>query len=134
ATADHAPAWDDACALFRVASDAAGGTFPRVVTFWGTVYAPSAALDMPVDVLAVPVFNRGVVARMLMLGYNVSTNAAVPIATNVLLASLTNRRVTLTATVGKSKVTADVEVCDYDATPCGGQPNGVKIWSWKVQR
>jgi hypothetical protein len=58
----------------------------------------------------------------------------VPITTDVLLASLTNRRVTLTATVGTSKVTADVEVCDYDATPCAGQPSGVKIWSWKVQR
>jgi hypothetical protein len=134
ATADHAPAYNGACALFRVASDTAGGQFPRVVTFWGTVYAPSAALDMPVDVLTVPVFNRGVVARMLMLGYNVANNAVVPITTDVLLASLSNRRVTLTATEGNSKVTADVEFCDYDATPCGGQPQGVKIWSWKVQR
>jgi hypothetical protein len=132
---DHAPAFGGACALFRVSTDADGGSFPRIATFWGTVYAPSAALDMPVDVLTTPVFNRGVVARMLMLGYNVANNAVVPLSTDVLIASLQNRRVTFTASVGSSKVTADVEFCDHDATPCGTQGiGGVKVWSWKVTR
>ena len=39
-----------------------------------------------------------------------------------------------TATVNGSKVTADVEFCDHDATPCLGGLGGTKIWSWQVTR
>jgi hypothetical protein len=132
---DHAPGYNGACALVKVARDGTdGGHFPRIVAFWGTVYAPSAALDLPVDVLTVPVFNRGVVARMMMLGYNIATDAPAPISTDVLIAALQNRRTVLTATVGSSRVVADVEYCDHDYTPCNGTPNGVKIHTWRVTR
>jgi hypothetical protein len=133
---DHEPGFNGACALVKVARTGSpdGGSFPRIVAFWGTVYAPSAALDLPVDVLTYPVFNRGAVARMMMLGYNIATDAPAPIATDVLIASLQNRRATLSATAGTSTVVADVEFCDHDFTPCGGTPNGVKIRSWKVTR
>ena len=133
---DHSPAYNGACALFSVASNANGGHSPRVAAFWGTVYAPSAALDVPVDVLTVPVFNRGVVARTLMLGYNLAANATVPITTTPITANApANRRVIFTATVpGKTtKLVADVEFCDSacDATHGAGT---TKIWSWTVSR
>jgi Tfp pilus assembly protein PilX len=131
---DHEPGYNGACALVKVARDVDGGSYPRIVAFWGTVYAPSAALDLPVDVLTVPVFNRGVVARMLMLGYNIATDAPAPVATEVLIDSLQNRRMELTATVGGSQVKAEVEFCDHDWTPCNGTPNGVKVRSWRVVR
>ena len=114
-TVDHSPAFNGACALFRVSSNSAGGASPRTVAFWGTVYAPSAALDIQVDVLTVPVFNRGVVARMLMLGYNVQLPQLVPITTTpVVDVQHRNRRMTFTATIaGRStKAVADVEFCD----------------------
>ena len=60
---NHAPGYNGACAVFKVETNANGGHSPRVAAFWGTVYAPAAALDVPVDTLTVPVFNRGVVAR-----------------------------------------------------------------------
>ncbi len=118
---NHSPAYNGACALFSVASNANGGHSPRVAAFWGTVYAPSAALDVPVDILTVPVFNRGVVARMLMLGYNLAADASVPITTTPITANApANRRAVFTATVpGKStSLVADVEFCDTacDAT------------------
>ena len=107
-----------------------------MAAFWGTVYAPSAALDVPVDVLTVPVFNRGVVARMLMLGYNVATNAEVPITTTPITANVArNRRMVFTATVpgATTKLVADVEFCDSacDGTHAAGT---TKIWSWTVTR
>ena len=107
---DHSPAYNDgrpttSCALFKVANDPTSGGdghFPRVVTFWGTVYAPSAAMDVPVDVLSVPVFGRGVVARMLMLGYQVAANAQVPVTTAPLTGGQPqNRTVTLTGQAGR---------------------------------
>jgi hypothetical protein len=133
---DHSPAYNGACALLRVSTDAAGGSYPRVLAVYGTVYAPSAAVDVPVDIMTVPVFNRGVVARMLMLGYNVANNALVPITTVPQSTTLQNRYMTLTASIpGKSTtVTATVEVCDWVATACGGTANGVKVWSWQVNR
>jgi hypothetical protein len=133
---DHSPAYNGACALLRVSTDAAGGSYPRVLAVYGTVYAPSAAIDVPVDIMTVPVFNRGVVARMLMLGYNVANNALVPITTVPQSTTLQNRYMTLTASVpGKStKVSTTVEVCDWVSTPCGGTANGVKVWSWQVSR
>ncbi len=137
---DHSPAYNGACALLRVSDNNNGGSFPRVMTLWGTVYAPSAALDVPVDVMTVPVFNRGVVARMLMLGYNIENNAVVPITTTPLAGVIaTNRHMVLTATIpGKTtRVQADVEFCDTDGTSCSGDPDvtgGTHIWSWKVIR
>jgi hypothetical protein len=132
----HAPAANGACALFQIVADGAGGTAPRVAAFWGTVYAPSAALDVPVDVLSVPVFDRGVVARMLMLGYNVAATAQVPISSTPITANLANnRRMTFTATIpGKStSVTADVEFCDFGCD--SSHPAGsTKVWSWTVTR
>jgi hypothetical protein len=132
---NHSPAYNGACALFSVASDGNGGHTPRVAVFWGTVYAPSAAMDVPVDVLTVPVFNRGVVARVLMLGYQVAANAQVPITTTPITATLpSNRRVVLTASIaGNEKLVADVELCDSacDNTHPAGS---TKIWSWTVTR
>jgi hypothetical protein len=132
---NHSPGYSGACAVFKVSTNSAGGTAPRIATLWGTVYAPSAALDTPVDVLTVPVFNRGVVARMLMLGYNVANDAQVPITTTPLVGSLQNRRMTLTVQVPGSttKIVADVELCDYG---CSNVPAGtrVKIWSWQLTR
>jgi hypothetical protein len=129
---NHSPGYSGACAVLKVDRN---GTAPRIMTLWGTVYAPSAALDTPVDVLTVPVFNRGVVARMLMLGYNVANDAQVPITTTPLVGSLQNRRMTLTAQVPGSTTTivADVELCDYG---CSNVPAGtrVKIWSWHLTR
>jgi hypothetical protein len=87
--------------------------------------------------MTTPVFNRGVVARMLMLGFNSVTSSNVPISTTPLSGSFSDRRMTLTATVtsptGRSgKATADVEICDYTPNPC---TNGTaKVWSWKVDR
>src|SRR5215475_2674817 len=119
-------------------------TTPRaVVTFWGTVYAPSAAMDVPVDVLTVPVFGRGVVARMLMLGYKVATDAQVPVTTAPLTGGQPqNRTVTLTGQAnGKpTKVVATVEFCDFGCpgiAPPAQQPGGkpaVKVYSWQVTR
>jgi hypothetical protein len=150
---DHSPGYDNdgagpnptSCALFKVAADAPGGDghFPRVVTFWGTVYAPSAAMDVPVDVLTVPVFGRGVVARMLMLGYKVATDAQVPVTTAPLTGGQPqNRTVTLTGQAnGKpTKVVATVEFCDLGCpgvAPPAQQPGGkpaVKVYSWQVTR
>jgi hypothetical protein len=133
---DHSPAYNGACALLRVSTDSAGGSYPRVLAVYGTVYAPSAAIDVPVDIMTVPVFNRGVVARMLMLGYNVANNALVPITTVPQSTTLQNRYMTLTASVpGKSTtVSATVEVCDWVASSCGGTAGGVKVWSWQVTR
>ena len=131
---DHSPGYSGASAVFKVENDANGGHSPRVAAFWGTVYTPSAALDVPVDKLTVPVFNRGVVARMLMLGYNVASDASVPITTTPLVGRPLNRRMILTASVTdeSTQVVADVEVCDFG---CNGIPvGGVKIWSWKVLR
>ena len=111
---------------------------------WGTAYTPSAAFDLPVDLLPVPVFNRGVVARMLMLGYNVANNTPVPVVTTPLTgpASGANRAVTLTATIsGKaSKVVAEVEFCDSGCVaqgilpPQSGSPPAVVVHSWQVTR
>jgi hypothetical protein len=132
---NHSPRYSGACAVFKVSGNSEGGTAPRILTLWGTVYAPSAALDTPVDVLTVPVFNRGVVARTVMLGYNVANNAEVPITTTPLVGSFENRRMTLTANVtgASTTVVADVELCDYG---CTNVPPGtrVKIWSWKLTR
>jgi hypothetical protein len=148
---DHSPGYDNdgagpnptACALFKVEGDANGGHFPRVVTFWGTVYTPSAAMDVPVDVLSVPVFGRGVVARTLMLGYNIATDAQVPVTTTPLTGGQPqNRTMTLTGQVsGKAtKVVATVEFCDFGCpgiAPPSQQPGGrpaVKVHSWQVTR
>jgi hypothetical protein len=141
---NHEPAYNGACALFSVASNANGGTAPRVAVFWGTVYAPSAALDVPVDVLSVPVFDRGVVARMLMLGYNVASNAQVPISSTPITANVpNNREVTFTACIGpcgaptgSTKLEADVVFCDstFDPRCTGTAAGGVKVQSWKVTR
>ena len=51
------------------------------------MFAPQAAIDVPVDIMTVPVFNRGVAARMIMLGYNLTNDAPVPITV-----SITSRR------------------------------------------
>jgi hypothetical protein len=130
---DHSPD-PTACALFKI--DSVTGQSPRIAVFWGTVYAPSTALDIPVDIMTTPVFNRGVVARMLMLGFNSTTSSDVPISTTPLSGSFADRRMTLVATVtsaGKvATATADVEICDYTPNPC---LNGTaKVWSWKVDR
>jgi hypothetical protein len=136
---NHEPGYNGACALFSVASNANGGTAPRVAVLWGTVYAPSAALDVPVDVLSVPVFDRGVVARMLMLGYNVAANAQVPISSTPITANVpNNREVTFTATIpgASTKLEADVVFCDstFDPRCAGVAAGGTKIQSWKVTR
>ncbi|MCU1426089.1 MAG: hypothetical protein JWL83_89 [Actinomycetia bacterium] len=138
---DHSPAYNGACAVLRVSDDSNGGSFPRVLTLWGTVYTPSAALDVPVDIMTQPVFNRGVVARMLMLGYNVSNNAIVPITTTPNAGFVQdNRRMTLTTQIpgSSTSVVADVKLCDViDADcPTAGPPGSppVKILSWKVTR
>ncbi|MBV9922894.1 MAG: hypothetical protein JOY78_18850 [Pseudonocardia sp.] len=134
----HEPAYNGSCALFQVATDSAGGSFPRTLTIWGTVYAPSAALDVPVDVMTVPVFNRGVVARMMMLGYNIANNAIVPITTTPNAGFVArNRHMTLAAKVGTTSVTADVKICDYadtdtGPTGCASGDGSVKVLSWKA--
>ena len=112
----------------------------NVAALWGTVYTPSSALDIQPYDLQVPVFNRGFVARMAMLGYNPTGNAVVPITTTPNVQSIVgNRRMTFTANLpGKTtSVTADVEFCD---TTCAGSTQSqsgdlpIKIYSWKVSR
>jgi hypothetical protein len=130
---DHSPD-PTACALFKI--DSVTGQSPRIAVFWGTVYTPTSALDIPVDITTTPVFNRGVVARMLMLGFNSTTSSNTPISTTPLSGSFSDRRMTLVATVTSggraATATADVEICDYTPNPCN---NGTaKIWSWKVDR
>ena len=115
-------------ALFQI--DSVNGQSPRTAVFWGTVDAPSAALDIPVDIMTVPVFNRGVVARMLMLGFNSTNTSSVPISTTPLVGSSVNRSMTLTGTYTnpagqKTTVTATVLLCDFGCS-------GVQILSWKV--
>jgi hypothetical protein len=132
---DHSPAYDGACALLRVSRSTTNPDGNRIVALWGTVYAPSAALDVQVDILTVPVFNRGVVARMLMLGYEIENDAIVPITTTPSVGTLQNRRMTLSAQVPgtTTRVVADVETCDVAA--CGTTPQGrVKVHSWTVER
>ncbi|MBV9922659.1 MAG: hypothetical protein JOY78_17655 [Pseudonocardia sp.] len=139
---DHSPGYNGACALLRVSTDAAGGSFPRVLTMWGTVYAPSNALDVPVDVMTVPVFNRGVVARMMMLGYNVANSAIVPITTTPAAGVVqANRVMTLTATISgtSTSVTATVRLCDTGgadgcASPANTGDPVAQILSWKDTR
>ena len=138
---DHSPAANGACALVRVTKPTGtpSATDVRKVTFWGTVYAPDAAFDLPVDVMTVPVFNRGVVARMLMLGYHVANSTQIPFTTVPLTGdSQNNREATFNATVnGATKVTAHVTFCDVGC-PNGLQPlNGVSpvvVDSWVVNR
>jgi hypothetical protein len=130
AAADHSPGAGGACALFRI--DAVNGQSPRTAAFWGTVYAPNAALDIPVDIMTVPVFNRGVVARMLMLGFNSTNSSNVPISTTPLLGSSVNRTMTLTGAYTnpagqKTTVVANVLLCDFGCS-------GVQVLSWKVNR
>src|SRR5262249_41489430 len=76
---DHSPAYQGACAVLTVSGNPNQvGNDPttwNIAAFWGTVYAPSSALDIQPYDLQVPVFNRGFVARMAMLGYNPSGNA-----------------------------------------------------------
>jgi hypothetical protein len=130
---DHSPD-PTACALFKI--DSVTGQSPRIAVFWGTVYTPSTALDIPVDIMTTPVFNRGVVARMLMLGFNSTTSSSTPISTTPLSGSFSDRRMTLTATVaGKAtSATADVEICDYpQSSPCQAGTTS-KIYSWRVAR
>ena len=59
------PAYQGACALLTVAGNPNQiGNDPttwNVAALWGTVYAPSAALDIQPYDLQVPVFNRGFV-------------------------------------------------------------------------
>src|SRR4029079_17127728 len=108
----------------------------------GTVYAPSAALDVPVDVMTVPVFNRGAVARMLMLVDNMANSAIVPITTTPNAGFVQNNRVmTLAVQVpGKStSVVAQVKICDFQDADCpagttGGSDPPVKVLSWSVTR
>jgi hypothetical protein len=138
---DHSPAYQGACALLTVAGNPNQvGNDPttwNVAAMWGTVYAPSAALDIQPYDLQVPVFNRGFVARMAMLGYNPTGNAIVPITVAPTVATITsNRRVTFTARIGGvTKLTADVEFCDNG---CAGTTQGsnppIKIYSWQVNR
>ena len=99
---DHTPAYQGACALLTVAGNPNQiGNDPttwNVAALWGTVYAPSAALDIQPYDLQVPVFNRGFVARMAMLGYNPTGNAVVPITTTPTVQTIVgNRRMTFTA-------------------------------------
>ena len=100
-------------------------------------------MDVPVDVLTVPVFGRGVVARMLMLGYKVATDAQVPVTTAPLTGGQPqNRTMTLTASppARPTKVVATVEVCDLGCpgvAPPAQQPGGrpaVRVYSWQVTR
>ncbi|HEY7106053.1 MAG TPA: hypothetical protein VH986_06605 [Acidimicrobiia bacterium] len=150
---DHSPNYDNdgagpspaACALIKITRPPLSQTPPpgdiRKLTLWGTAYAPSSAFDLPVDLLPVPVFNRGVVARMLMMGYQVANSTQVPFTTTPLAGSTpTNRVVNFTADVpGRStEVTANVEFCDNGcsgAPPATqGSPVGVVVHSWKVRR
>ena len=142
---DHSPAYNGACALIRITRPPLSQTPPpgdiRKLTLWGTAYAPSAAFDLPVDLLPVPVFNRGVVARMLMLGYQVANSTQVPFTTVPLAGSTPqNRTATFTATIPgtATRVIANVEFCDNG---CAGQPPAptgspvpVVVHSWKVTR
>ncbi len=150
---DHSPNYDNdgagpnpaACALIKITRPPLNQTPPpgdiRKLTLWGTAYAPNSAFDLPVDLLPVPVFNRGVVARMLMMGYQVANSTQVPFTTTPLAGSTpTNRVVTLTATVsGKTtQVEAHVEFCDNGCPgvppATAGTPVGVVVHSWKVTR
>jgi hypothetical protein len=130
APTDHSPAFNGACALFRI--DSVTGQSPRTAVFWGTVYTPSAALDIPVDIMTVPVFNRGVVARMLMLGFNSANSSSIPISTTPLVGSSVNRTMTLSAVYTNkagqtTSVTANVLLCDFGCS-------GVQVLSWKTNR
>ena len=102
--------------------------------------------------MTVPVFNRGVVARTLMLGYNVANNAIVPITTTPNAGVVVNNReMLLKATIGTTSVTAHIKICDTIdadnsvANACedaahggtdtiGGADPTVKVLSWKVTR
>jgi hypothetical protein len=137
AAADHSPAYNGACALLGVSDDNHGGSFPRMLTVWGTVYAPSDVLDVPVDIMTESVFNRGVVARTLMLGYRLENNAPVPVVTTPTAGVLANNRnITITAKVPgtTTSVTAQVVFCDADGTQCAGGVGHYRIKSWTVSR
>ena len=119
----------------------AGATDCRKIALWGTVYAPAAAFDVPVDLMPVPVFNRGVVARMVMLGYQVANDTLVPFVTSPLTGGTPqNRFLNLEATLPgtTTKVDARVEFCDVGCSgvspPNPGQLPGVIVHSWKVTR
>ena len=142
---DHSPGFNGACALIKITRPPLSQTPPpgdiRKLTLWGTAYAPSSAFDLPVDLLPVPVFNRGVVARMLMMGYQVANSTQVPFTTTPLAGSTpTNRIVTFTATVPNTstQVEANVEFCDNGcpgiAPATLGSPVGVVVHSWQVRR
>jgi hypothetical protein len=148
--ADHSPAYQGACALLTVSGNPNQiGNDPttwNVATFWGTVYAPTAALDIQPYDLQVPVFNRGFASRMAMLGYNPSGNAIVSLSTTPTVQTITlPRDVVLTAQVPNPAgnpakfdvIRAEVKLCTGVDTSCGGTPVGnpatyAQIISWKV--
>ena len=103
------------------------------------------ALDIQPDVLPVSVFGRGVVARMLTLGYNIQSDALVPISVApVSTGGVRNREMVFTAKVvgtTTDKLVAHVCIADVEAcvdgtrsVPGGQTPPAVLIRSWKVTR
>ena len=144
---DHSPAYNGACALFRVESDAERQAPPPGVRWRSGApsYAPSAALDVPVDVLTVPVFNRGVVARMLMLGYQVAANSTqVPLTTAPLTGATTAEPDRHASPArrrdGRRKVDGDTSssatsVAQGSQPPAHpGRADPVVVYSWQVTR
>jgi hypothetical protein len=111
------------CAVFKVAADSKGGGNPRVAVFWGTVYTPRAPVEVPVDTITVPIFNRGVVARTLAFG-SPQNNTSVSLSETPVTVTNNDRTVLLAATVGNVTVRARVIL------PFG--QNTARITSWEV--